>query len=169
MPARGMNYGRGAKTVPYSQSMAYATGQTFLKGALVVDNANGEVVECGADPAAILGIAMQAAGTGPGYGVADAGSATVFTGRAQEVVVAIADRTSQFTARGVNGGTDPVLPLLTHIGEQYGVTKVGSDWVIDFAKTAGSARVEITDIVEAQGGSPGFFVFKILEAYLARP
>lgn len=154
---------RNAKTVPQVQSMAYVAGQTFLKGALLIDVASGEVQECGADPALILGVALEDAGSKIGYGVPNASQTTVVTGRVQEVSMLIADRDTQFSGRGVNGGTDPVLPLLTHIGEVYGVTKVVNDWVIDFAK-AGTPRVIITDIRD----SDNTFLFKVLEVNLAR-
>lgn len=151
-----------------TQTIAYATGQTFKRGALLIDDANGEVVECSTDPAAVLGVAGQGAGTGPGYDMANASEIVFATGRAQEVSIAMADRTSIFSGRAVNGGTDPVVPLQSHIGEQYGVAKVGDDWVIDMAETA-SPVLEIVDIVPALGGQSGFFLFKFLESVLARP
>jgi hypothetical protein len=158
--ARGFNYARGRNNAaPRVQAIAYATGQTFKAQALVVLNTSGEVVECGADPAAVLGVALQGAGTGMGFDLPNSSVTTVVTGRAQEVSVLIADDSTEFYARGVNGGTDPVLPLQTHIGEQYGVAKVGNEWVIDFAETTAKV-VEITDIVPASDGT--FFICKIL-------
>lgn len=156
---------RNAKTVPQVQSIQYATGQVFLKGALVVDSVNGELVECGADPVSILGVTLEPCGGKPGYGVPNADQVTVTTGRQQEVSVAIADRDTQFSGRAVNGGTDPVVPLQTHIGEKYGVAKVGNDWVIDMAETV-ATRIQITD-VDLYGNN--LFLFKFLEANLARP
>jgi hypothetical protein len=157
---RGFNYARGYNNAaPRVQSIAYTTGQTFKAGALVLLTAAGEVSECAADPAAVLGVALQGAGTGPGFDLPNSSVTTVVTGRAQEVSVLIADDETQFYARGVNGGTDPVLPLQTHIGEQYGVAKVGNDWVIDFAETTAKV-VEIVDIVPSPDGS--FFLCKIL-------
>lgn len=147
------------------QAMRYATGQVFKEKALVIDDANGEVVECGADPQSILGIALQGAGTGLGFGLPNSDQVTVVTGRNQEVSVAIADRVSHFSARGVNGGTDPVLPLQTHIGEQYSMAKVGDDWVIDIANPT-TPCVEIVDIVPAPDN---FFIFKFLESVLSKP
>jgi hypothetical protein len=158
--ARGFNYARGRNNAaPRVQAIAYATGQTCKAQALVVLNTSGEVVECGADPAAVLGVALQGAGTGMGFDLPNSSVTTVVTGRAQEVSVLIADDSTEFYARGVNGGTDPVLPLQTHIGEQYGVAKVGNEWVIDFAETTAKV-VEITDIVPASDGT--FFICKIL-------
>lgn len=156
---RGMNYARGRNNAaPRVQCMAYATGQVFKAQALVVLNANGEIVECGADPVAVLGIALNGAGTGPGYDLPNSSVTTVVTGRVQEVSVLIANDTDEYYARGVNGATDPVLPLQTHIGEQYGVAKVGNDWVIDFAEVTVKS-VEITDILPESN----HFVFKFLK------
>ena len=159
---------RDAKTVPVVKTVNYATGQVFKKGAVLVDDANGQYVECGADPASIAGVALQAAGTGPGYDPANAAEVVFATGRMQEVSMLVADRSTVFSGRAVNGGTDPVLPLQTHIGEQYGIAKVGNDWVIDMAETTAKS-VEIVDIVAAEGGAAGFFLFKFLEAVLAHP
>lgn len=154
----------GGDSVPEVQRLQYATGQTFKKGALLIDNTDGEVVECGADPAAVLAVALQGAGTGPGFNVANENEVTVRTGRLQEVSAALVNRRARFHTRAVNGGTDPVLPLQTHIGEQYGVAKVGDDWVIDMAETV-ALVVEITDIFPDINA----FEFKFLEAVMARP
>lgn len=163
--AYGINVARRTgTTVPRIQVMAYATGQTFKAGALLVKNAAGEVVECGADPAAVEGVAAQGAGTGLGYDLPNASQTVVVTGRAQEVSVYLADDEQEFWIRGVNGGTDPVLPLLTHIGEQYGTAKVGNDWVLDIAEV--TAKVfEITDIEP----STNRFLVKFLDAVRGRP
>lgn len=163
--ARGFNTARRTgTTVPRVQSMAYATGQTFKAGALVVKNSAGEVVECGADPASVEGVALQGAGTGLGYDLPNSSQTVVVTGRSQEVSVAIADDEQEFSGRAVNGGTDPVLPLLTHIGEQYGVAKVGNDWVIDMAEVTAKV-VEITDI----DAGTNMFLFKIIDSVRNRP
>ncbi len=161
---RSFQPARGARTVPHVQSLAYTTGQTFTKGAPVIDVAAGTISECGADPAAVRGVALEAAGSKPGYDVANSAVATVFTGRLQEVSVAIADRTTEFSGRAVNGATDPVVPLQTHIGEEYGIAKVGTDWVIDMAEV-GAKVVQITDIRPEDNA----FLFKFLEAVLAQP
>jgi len=156
--------GTGGDSVPEVQVFPYANGQSFKDGALVVDNADGVIVECSADPAAVLGVALQGAGTGPGFSVANDSDVVARTGVAQEVSVAVANRRTRFHGRAVNGATDPVTPLQTHVGEQYGVAKVGNDWVIDMADTS-NVVVEITDIYPELN----LFEFKFLEAVLARP
>lgn len=150
------------------QSMRYDAAETFIKGACVVEASDGEIVECGADPASILGVSLAAVNSYPGYEVANDNLVTVRTGVTQEIPIVIANRATIFSGRGVNGGTDPVTPLQTHIGEQYGVVKVGSEWVIDVSDTT-ALRVEVVDITEALGPKVGFFLFKFLEAILARP
>lgn len=167
--ARGMQPARrtGDATTRV-QSGYYATGQTYKKGAILVHNTNGELVEASADPTSIIGIALEGAGTKPGYDVANSSQLVVATGRVQETSYAVADREQEFSARAVNGGTDPVTPLQTHIAETYGVLKVANDWVIDMAEVTVKS-IQITDIVEAQGGDPGFFLFKFLEAKLESP
>jgi hypothetical protein len=160
--ARFPGSGTGA---PEVQVLTYTAGQTFLPYALVVAAAAGTIEECGADPASILGVALGGAARNPGYGMANDAQTGFVTGRLAEVPVAIANRSTVFSARGVNGGTDPVIPLATHITEQYGVAKTaGGDWVIDFAETVAVA-VEIVDI----DVDNNFFLFKFLEDVLQRP
>lgn len=164
---RSFNTAREAKTVPTVRAYTATAAQTFKKGALVVDAAAGTVSEAGADPASILGVALQGAFTGLGYGSANADEIVFATGREGQVSVAIADRNTVFSARGVDGGTDPVTPLLTHIGEQYGVAKVSDDWVVDIAEVT-TKVVEIVDVVNPDRAD-GFFLVKFLEAVLAMP
>ena len=95
------------------QYIDLAPAQTFKNGALVLVNANGLLAEVGADPVKITGVALQDANSGPGYNAAD--NPTVITGRGLGVSVAIANRDTIFSGRGVNGGVDPVLPLQTHV------------------------------------------------------
>lgn len=125
------------------QAMSYDVAQTFKIGALLIVNANGEVIECSADPTAVTGVSLAAANSGPGYDASN--SPSVITGRERVVSVAKANRQTVFSMRGVNGATDPSTPLLTNIGEQYGVLKTGDDWVLDLAEV--TVKVfEVTDI-----------------------
>lgn len=144
---------------PSVLEMQYANGQTFAKGALVKLNSDGTISECGADPALITGIALEAAGSRPGFSAAN--NPTLVQGGQQVVSVAIADRTTIFTCRAVNGGTDPVTPLLTHIGEDYGCLKVGTDWVLDIAEVT----VKQWRIVDVDVDNKVFFV-KIIQAFM---
>lgn len=160
--ARGFNIARTPSGTPNVVAYRPTAGQTFLKGALVVDTAAGTISECGADPASVLGVAMQGAFTGPGNNNAD--SPTVITGQALDCSVCIADRSQVFSCRGVNGGTDPVTPTQTMIGEEYGVAKTSGDWVLDLAETV----AKVCEIVDIDIDNKIFFV-KFREAVLALP
>ena len=149
---------------PRIQRMAVTAAQTFKAGALVLTSAAGTISECGADPATITGVALQDAFSGPGYNAAD--TPTVVTGRDSDISVAIATRDTIFSGRGINGGTDPVIPLQTHIGETYGVAKTGDDWVIDFAEVT-TMSVEVVDIDLTMGTN--MFFFKFRESFLDQP
>lgn len=151
---------------PEVQVMKYATGQTFTAYALVTLNASGEVIEhAGGTDLALLGVSLGAPGTGPGYGMANDAQTQFVTGRSQEIPIAIANRNTVFSIRGVNGGTDPVTPLQTHIGEEYGILKTaGGDWVLDLAETT----TKIFEIVDIDTDLNCFMV-KVLEAAMLRP
>ncbi len=160
--ARGFNLARTPSGTPNTQSIVATAAQVFKKGALLIDSAAGTVSECGADPAAILGVAMMDAFSGLGYDMAN--SPAVVTGRSGECVVAICDRSAIFSCRAINGATDPVTPLQTHVGESYGVAKVGTDWVLDIAEVT----VKSFKIVDIDIDNKIFFV-KLNEAFLSLP
>lgn len=162
--ARGFNLGRIPSGTPNVISVRYTAAQTFKKGALVVDTAAGTVSECGADPTRVYGVAMEDAGSKPGgTGIANNPS-YVTGGNNNEVSVCVADRSQVFTCRGVNGGTDPVTPAVTNVGESYGVAKVGNDWVLDLAETT----TKVCEIVDIDIDN-NLFLVKFLEAVLALP
>lgn len=149
---------------PNIQSIRITAAQTFKKGALVIDTAAGTISECGADPATVLGVALEDAFSKPGNtGMVNA--PTIITGgQSNECSVAIADRRQIFSMRAVNGGTDPVTPLQTHIGESYGVLKVGNDWCLDIAETVATI-FKVVDIDVDQK----IFFGKFIEARLSLP
>lgn len=118
---------------PMIQTPQYDSAATFTKGALLLIDTDGEVIECSADPTLVDFVALQGAGTNPGYDAAN--SPATFTGRQQTVSAVRADATTVFSMRGKNGATDPETPALTNIGESYGVVKVSNDWVLDLTET----------------------------------
>lgn len=157
MAARGFNIARTPAGAPITQQFPYKTGESIVKGSLVLMDANGELTLAGADPTVVLGVAMQKAGSGPGWDAAD--SPLVITGRNQNLIVALAGSiggSMVFSGRAVNGGTDPVLPLATHRNESYGVANSGGIWYIDIAETSAKV-VTIVDIDATQNIM--YFVF----------
>ena len=162
---RTFNFARQPQGAPNVQSMRVTAAQTFKKGALVVDVAAGTISEFGGGTdASVLGVAGEDAFTKPGNsGMVNAPS-IVTGGSANECSLHIADRQTIFSCRAVNGGTDPVTPTQTMIGEQYGVLKVGDDWCLDIAETT----TKICEIVDVDIDNKIFFV-KFLESVLALP
>lgn len=156
-PARMIGTG-----VPSVQSVKYTTGQTFKKGALLVWQAAGEVSEAGADPALVAGVSLEDAGSKPGWDAAN--SPTQVTGRVQEVSIAMADRHTIYSMRGVNGGTDPVTPAQTDIDTVFGVAKVGNDWVLDTAEITAT----IFEVVDIDIDNKIFFC-KFMESRIQTP
>lgn len=154
---------RNPTGTPNVQALRVTAGQTFKKGALVVDTAAGTISECGADPASVLGVAQQGAFTGPGNELANSTGAVV-TGAVSDCSVALADRVTVFSMRGINGATDPLTPTQTMVGEQYGAAKVGDDWVLDQAETT----AKVWEVVDIDIDNKIFFC-KFLEAVLALP
>lgn len=152
---------REGTTVPVVRWMKYKTGEVIIEGSLTVTDANGEQTLCGADPATVRGVALQAAGREVGKQFDFDSQVVARTGYSQNISIAIAEPGIEFSGAMYDGVTYQT-PVQTHIGEQYGVVKLASGvWVIDHADVV-NVVVEITDIVEAQGGDPGFWLFKFL-------
>jgi hypothetical protein len=161
--ARGFNIARLPSGTPNIISYKYDSAQTFIAGALVVDAADGEIEECGADPVAVLGVALEAANSRPGgSGIPFAPSYTT-GGQKTEVSVAVADRSTVFSCRGKNGATDPTTPAVTDIGEQFGVVK-STEWCLDLSDTVNV----VCEVVDIDIDNKIYFV-KFLEARLALP
>lgn len=144
-PAR-LRGASGDSTFPV-RHIAYADGQTFKKFAVVIRNASGTIEEDTTDPTGIVGVTLQGAATGHGYGVPNEDDTVVFTGREQKVCVALAVPTVEFIGRIVDGSDEDVTVSDALVGDEYGVKKVGDDWVVDSTDTT-NVCVEITDIDE---------------------
>jgi hypothetical protein len=155
-------------SAPETHTIPYTAGQAFIKGAvLIYDSAGnqGNVIEGGADPALIVGVALEAPASKPGFSVNFDSTVVARTGAVTSVSVAMANRVTIFSGRGVNGGTDPVIPLQTHVGTTVSLLKTGAgEWVLDFADGANQrVRVVAIDVTLSA------FFFRFLEANLATP
>lgn len=115
----------------------------FFRGAPVLSTA-GLIDLCGVDPALIAGVALADANTNPGFNAAN--SPTVVTGQEQRVSIALANTVTVFSATFTNGTAVRIAPAQTDVGIAYGITAYAGIWTVDKAKTAGSARVTITDV-----------------------
>lgn len=115
--------------------------QTFIAGALVLLTA-GKVSECGADPTAILGIALAPASVG----LATVGS--IFGGSNIPVFVL----TTQDTIF-MGSSTTPVFG--THVGTAYGLVK-STNWLVDISETGTTSVIPID--VSNSPQQEGFYV-----------
>jgi hypothetical protein len=107
----------------------------------------------------VFGIALQGAGTGYGVRSSELVSNDSCDGTCAGSLGARGQQHGRVLRTWREWWNRSCVPLQTHIGEQYGVAKVGNDWVIDFAETVAKV-VEITDIVPGDGN---FFICKILK------
>lgn len=141
-------------TVPRVVSRPYKTGEAIIIGSPVVLDANGELTLCGADPAEVTGIALNKAGSTPGWDAAN--SPTVVTNRKQELSCADADGNTIYGGESAAGTT----PTKAHVDLQCGIAKDANGvWGVDLTDTVNKV-VEIVDVDIARG----LFFFKILES-----
>lgn len=120
--------------VPRIVTRPLAAAQAFLTGALVLIDGNGAVAECGADPAAIAGVALAPCGAdASGFNIL--GKKEFPPGYMQ--VAAISEEQT-FTAKYVGS-----LPAAD--GGAYGVVKDSDGaWKVDFSDTT-ATRVRLVD------------------------
>lgn len=158
-------------SAPEVTTLLYTTGQAFLKGSILVYDSGGnlgKVIEGGTDPTAIVGVALEAPASKPGFSVNFDAAVNARTGTVAGVSIAKANRITIFSGRMKNGATDPVVPATTDIGAKYGLVAVavtgGNEWVVDQSDTV-NVRVEITDVDTTINA----VFFRFLESALATP
>jgi hypothetical protein len=117
-----------------------AAAQTFIAGALVVFTyaGAGTLTECGANPAAITGMALAPASVG----LAPAGS--IYGGTNIPVLILQPDMILK-----ISSTTTPA--IATHLGIAYGITKGTNYWQLDISKTGANARFTVVGISPAPG------------------
>lgn len=143
-------YIKAARTVsgnvPRIAQRLYATGQTFKIGAVLVFDGSKNVIEASATPTTAVGIAAEPAGTHPGQSPANASQTLQVTGLTQKVAVYDGNDDTVYSMRGVNGGTDPVVPVQANVGAKFGVVKDANGiWALNIADTT-NLMFEVVDI-----------------------
>lgn len=145
--ARPIQYARRANGVPFVRSGKYKTGEAIVFGSLLTVDTNGELtLHGGATAVDVVGIALEAAGSRPGYDMGH--TPIVVTGRKQEISFIQADAETVFSAQLCTDSTGATLVTAaqTHIGEEYGVAKDASgQWLVDTSETT-TKVFEIVDI-----------------------
>jgi hypothetical protein len=137
----------GGSGVPDVSSMFFTTGQTFKNGAILIpDAATGRVIEGASAAVTVIGVALEDAGSKPGLSLNFDSLVLARTGNVQEVSVAKANRTTVFSSRMINGGTDPVTPVQADQNKKYGLIRTAAgEWAINQADVTTVAAL-ITDI-----------------------
>jgi hypothetical protein len=113
-------------------------------GSLVVIVAGGGIQLCGADPALVLGVALEPVSTNPGFQNPFENQTTVITGRSAKIPVALASGVTIFTCDGTRA------PLQSDIGINYGVVNTAGVWQIDLTDTTADV-VQVVDVDLALG------------------
>lgn len=133
----------GGSGVPDVISGFYTTGQTFKNGAVLIpDAATGRVIEGASAAVTVLGVALEDAGSKPGFSLNFDSLVTQRTGTVQEVSYAKANRTTVFSSRMINGGTDPVTPVQADDNKKYGLIRTAAgEWAVNQADVATPAVI----------------------------
>lgn len=160
------------KTVPVVRSGVYATGETYLKGAVLGLNAGGELIELASNPAdgSVVGVALERVASKPGFNVANDDLVIFRTGAVQETSIADLQKKPDmpFSGRFTDGSGDDVTPTQAIIGDVYQVLRLASgEWTVNQAATA-TPDVQIVDIVTPDGVPPhdNYVLFRFLPALI---
>ena len=136
---------------PEIQEMTVTAAQTFVAGAVLIFS-SGTVSEGGSNPTDIVGIAMAAASSAPGYNAANSPSPITWQENTIPVAKAESD-TNIFVSPFCNNTltSAKATPALTDVGVQYGIIKQTSGastgcWWPDKNLTTTNARVEIIKV-----------------------
>lgn len=126
-----------------------AASQSFKKGEFVY-LASGKLTVCGADPATILGIAMEDA-----TGTTDT-----------KLAVAIANKDTVFEGNVYHATPASAITAITTIGTDYGIVNANNKWYIDLANET-NVRVLIRDLSkkDAVGDTYGRVLFQVIQDY----
>jgi len=119
---------QGSDVEPYTPSQV--AGETFIPGDLVFyDTGNNWMERCGADPALIAGVSEV-----------DSEKYRVLT---EDGKVPVRLLNSSAILRFAS----TTVPTEAHVGDEYGVTRdANGNWLLDIAKTGGSARFVVVRV-----------------------
>jgi len=161
----------GAKTVPTVRSAAYDSAETFLKGAVLTINADGEVIECttGAGVDDVVGVALEDVASKPGYEVANDSKVVWRTGAVAEVSIVdlVEDPDQIFSGRFTTSAGVDVTPTQSDILEARGLLLLADGtWTVNDDDVTNQV-VQIVDIVIRDGVAGSYVLFKFLSAVIA--
>lgn len=162
-----------AKTVPVVTRGVYDAAETFIKGAVLGVNADGEVIELatGAGVTGVVGVALDGVGTALGFDVSHDSQVVWRTGAEASVsyVDLTKNRNQVFSGRLTDGAGADVLPTTAIIKESRGLLRLANgEWTVNNADVTNDA-VQIIDIVVNVGAAAAgnYVLFRFLDSVLA--
>lgn len=160
------------KTVPVVRSAQFAVGQTYIKGAVLGENAGGEVIELASNPVdgTVAGVALEAVNSKPGFNVANDNQVVFRTGTVQETSIAdlIKKPDMIFSGRFTDGAGVDVAPTQAIVGDVFQVLRLANgEWTVNSAAVA-TPDVQIVDIVLNLGAAAAgnYVLFRFLPALI---
>lgn len=163
------------KTVPVVRSGAFATGQTYIKGAVLGLNAGGEFIELASNPAAgtVAAVALESVNSKPGFNVANDNQVIFRTGTVQETSAAdlIKKPDMVFSGRFTDGAGVDVVPTQAIVGDPFQVLRLANgEWTVNQAAAA-TPDVQIVDIVLNLGAAAAgnYVLFRFLPGIIITP
>lgn len=146
MPARLMMGG-----MPQVRSQKYKTSEAIIKGSVIGQDGNGELVLLTSDtsnPAdhSIIGVAAEAAGSRPGFEISHDSRLVATTGRKQEISYFVANHNEEFIAQISADGSTVTTPTQALVGDVYKLSKAANGlWYVD-SSDVDPDNVIITDV-----------------------
>lgn len=172
---RVLKYARGAKTIPTVNSGVFDVAETFIKGAVLGINADGEVIElssgAGVGANSVVGVSLEDVFSKPGFNVANDNKVVWRTGTAMEVsyIDLLQEPRTIFSGRLTDGAGVDVPLTQAIIGESRGLLRLANgEWTVNNADVTNDA-VQIVDIVLNVGAAAAgnYVLFRFLDAVIA--
>ena len=154
----------GGTGVPVVQPLAYTGSPAIVIGSVCIWNA-GYVDIAGANPTEVVGVALQAVDTNPGFSAAN--SPATITGRNSTVSVVRPNNQTVFCGQATNNSSTIVVGARANVGAQYGLTAYSGIWTVDFNKSASNLLVEVVGFDTTLYSSVGVVFFKFLPSVLS--
>lgn len=162
-----------AKTVPVVTSGVYDAAETYIKGAVLGINGDGELIELssGAGVVLVVGVALEDVGSKPGWNVANDDKVVFRTGVSRETsYVDLTKNPNQvFSGRLTDAAGVDVLPTQAMVKESRGLIRLASgEWTVNNANVTNDA-VQIIEIVLNEGAAAAgnYVLFRFLASVLA--
>ena len=139
--ARLMNVARfPGGGIPLITSMVFLANESIVKGSVLIDDGAGKVKLAATQPTSgVVGVALEAIDSKPGFNMSHDNLVDVRTGTVSEVSVAIADLNTIWSAAAKAG----TAIAQTHVGEEHDIVLVSGVWQVDLSASAADGCVVV--------------------------